>query len=536
MQGETRVSRNGEASVAVIGLGPTGTSFVWKFINELQTNPSTVPVRLTAVDPAEELGSGYAFQSVHRLNMRTDRLHINPRAPTGFSDWLRAQPGTHDHDDLEYPPRWLFGRYLQQVLLGAFVSAERAGVAVEHWPTAAVDLVRSGGSFRITGTDGVQRTFDVVVLATGESRHGALAHWAGRQNFVASLAETRQLMQISPIAHVGIVGSGLSAVDICIQLLRQGSQGRISCYSRTRGLPKVQSATAEQQPALLDPDWLDRETRAGRQRLRLSTAARALAEGLDARAREPYTPGMPDAREWFSRAGQRSRQRQDENQVFATAVVAAAESSTTWYDALDSLSPHTPAIWHAIDERDQMLFLTTCQARWSEYRHSMPLVNARALLPAVVSGQLSVRSGLTSVTPEESGAAFRWRIVTRSGPSAHAYDVLIDATGGHLTIACRRDALLRGAIGRGLLTADPRGGVRVRFDTCQVLGTDGSACPNLYLVGPMTFGTHFYTNSFETNRDNAFRVARTVRLSLSRLQRRAARIRRTPHDTDDRGS
>ncbi|SDZ19891.1 Uncharacterized NAD(P)/FAD-binding protein YdhS [Micromonospora pattaloongensis] len=508
--------------MAVIGLGPTGTCFVWKLIDELQADPSAAPVRLTAVDPAEEPGSGYAFQAAHRLNMRAGRLHVDPRSPNGFSDWLRVHRGAVDRDDLEYPPRRLFGRYLRQVLAGAVASAERAGVAVEHWRTTAVDLDRSGESFRISGADGATRMFDVVVLATGESRNGALAHWADRQNFVASLADTHQLGQIPPTADVGIVGSSLSAVDVCVQLLAQGHQGRISCYSRTRGFPKVQSATAEQQPALLDPGWLHGVTQAGRRRIRLSTVARAVAESLDARAREPYTPGMPDAREWFSRAGRRHRRRQDENQVFAAAVAAAVESPTTWYHALDSLSPHTPAIWHAIDECDQMLFLTRCRARWNEYRHSMPLVNARALLPAVLSGQLTVRTGLTSVTPEDSGTARRWRISTRSGPPGHAYDFLVDATGGHLAIACQRDALLRGAIVRGLLTIDPRGGVRVAFDTCQVLSADGSTRPNLYLVGPLTFGTHFYTNSFETNRDNAFRVARAVRLSLARARGRPA--------------
>ncbi|MFY1672736.1 FAD/NAD(P)-binding protein [Plantactinospora sp. WMMB334] len=509
----------GGMTLAVVGMGPTGVSFVWHLIDQLHEERPDRPIRLTIIDPSKEAGAGFAFDSMDRLNMRADRLSIDPRAPTEFVDWLRGGRHQRHYADLEYPPRLLFGQYLRDRFDAAVASADPARVTVEHWRTTAVDLERLDGAFRVTDVRGGTRTFSTVVLATGESRYGALSHHAGRPNFIGSLRETRRIDDVPPDAHVGIVGSSLTAVDVCVRLLGHGHRGAISCFSRTRGLPKVQGATHLHQPALLGPEWLRRVTRSGSRRIPLRAVARAVEHGLNARASGPYQPGMPDPREWFSREGRARRREQDENQIFRNAVAAAENSRTAWYYALDSLSPGTPAIWNAIAEPDQLLFLARCRAGWNEYRHSMPLVNARVLLPAVVSGQLTVRTGFRAVSPTGPIGRRRWRIATRRDAADQVSDVLVDATGGQPLIACQRDRLLAAAIRRGLLVVDPRGGIRVTFDTCRVVTASDGPCPDLHLVGPMTFGTHFYTNSFETNRDNASRVARDIRARLGGARR-----------------
>jgi len=132
------------------------------------------------------------------------------------------------------------------------------------------------------------------------------------------------------------------------------------------------------------------------------------------------------------------------------------------------------------------------------------------LLPATIAGQIVVQPGLRSVEPSISQGTVQWHTTTGRGGHEETYDFLIDATGGQPAIACQRDPLLRACRRRGLVEADPRGGVRVIFDNCQATTSYGGACENLYFIGPLTFGTHLYTNSFETNRNNAYLAAREV--------------------------
>jgi len=502
------LSRYARATVGVVGLGPTGASFTWHLLRALAVRPCGGPLRITMIDPSAELGAGYAFRSKHRLNMRADTLSIDPGRPGHFASWLKGS-GQSDCPESSYPPRAQFGRYIVQMLDHAITAASAPDLEIEHWQAHAVDIEDSGDSLLVTGSDGRQRAFGILVLTLGESRYNALSHYSGERNFIDSSWATSQLEDIPEDAAVAVAGTSLSAVDACIQLLDQGHQGNIACLSRTRGFPKVQGPCEDYEPQILTDSWLKQAAVPGGAPVRLRQVISALKEELEYCMGAPYDPGAIDPREWFSADGVELRGKRTENEVFRDSVVQAGKSHTRWYYALDSLSPITPRVWNVLAKRDQTRFLRHYRAAWNEYRHSMPMVNASRLLPSADAGQLIIRSGLRSLGPASRRAA-RWIAVT--GPAGHeeAYDFLIDATGGQNDIACQREPLLQACVRRGLAKLDPRGGLQVTFDSCRLVDASGQARNNLYFVGPLTFGTHFYTNSFETNRDNAYRVAAEI--------------------------
>ncbi len=507
---EVLLNRYGRATVGVVGLGPTGASFTWHVLQEFTAHPCSRLLRITMIEPSAKLGMGYAFRSRHRLNMRADTISIDPDRPAHFAQWLRRNSNSSCQDQPDYPPRSQFGKYVAQMLSDAIAAASASDLDIEHWRASAIDIERVGKSFRVTGNDGDTRDFEILVLALGESHYGALSSYRGASRFIASPWLTAQFEDIPSSARIAIAGTSLSAVDACLQLLGQGHQGLITCLSRTRGFPKVQGAPEYYQPRVMTKSWLRETTASGRTQIGLHTVAAALRKELDHTMGTPYEPGATDPREWFSVKGLRVRRKRPANEIFNDAVLSAETSHTRWYYTLDSLSPIIPHIWNYIDARDQAHFLRRYRASWNEYRHSMPMANALALLPAAVAGQLIIQPGLRSVAPSTSQDAAKWNVVTSSGDHEGSYDFLIDATGGQSAIACQRDPLLQACRRRGLVKVDPRGGVRVVFDNCQVIDARGEACENLYFLGPLTFGTHFYTNSFETNRNNAYHAARDI--------------------------
>ena len=510
---------NTRTTIAIIGMGPTGAALVCDLLGRWTVRPPHKPILLTLIDPSDEMGMGYAFRSAHALNMRADTMSIKPHCPGHFRQWLKNQPTLADHHEAEYPPRAVFGRYLADSLTESIDSLDSSSVEIEHWRTRAADLERIGDAFQVTDGNGIARNFSGLVLAAGESRYNALDQHVGQPHFIASPWETAEIAALPSSANIALAGSSLSAVDACLQLLAQRHSGRISCFSRSRGFPKVQGAFEYYQPAIIDRQWLKQATGAGRHDVPLRTVAAGLKEELDHCMDAPYEPGDPDPREWFSAEGRSVRLREGEATVFAASVETAARTPTRWYYALDSLSPLLPELWRAIVEPDQLRFLRSYRSTWNEYRHSMPLVSATALLPAVADGQIAIRRGLKSAHPTMTGGRRGWRITSvrdNSRPHDEEYDFLVDATGGQIQTAVHRDPLLRSATRRGILRPDARGGVRVDFETCQVEDALGDLSENLYLIGPLTFGTHFYTNSFEMNRANASRVAGEIERALDR--------------------
>jgi uncharacterized NAD(P)/FAD-binding protein YdhS len=453
--------------------------------------------------------------------MRAATVSIDPADPEQFANWLQKHLSDLLESDIEYPPRFYFGRYISHELAKAIETAESTGLRIEHWRTRAVDIMSVGNCFQVTAETGETQSFATLILAVGESQYGALGHYEREQNFVASPWATRQIEDMPSKARVAIAGSSLSAVDVCVQLLAQKHQGSITCLSRTRGLPKVQGKHLTYVPSIIDDRWMQRATRRGAAMLSLRQILVAVKAELDNCMLERYEPGATDPREWFCPKGRRLRRQRAENDVFRQSVLSAAETGTPWYYALDSLSPIVPRIWNCLDKADQLHFLRAHRAQWNEYRHSMPMVNALQLIPATTSGQIVVQSRLRDVRPVTSGPSRSWNIVAGSRGSEQSWDFLIDATGGRISIACQRDPLLAACLRRGLLTLDRREGIQVDFGTCRAIDACGDSNDNLYFVGPMTFGTHFYTNSFEINRDNAFKVAQHVAANLRSVESRS---------------
>lgn len=485
----------------------------------LALRPVDDRVHLTLVDPAKTLGSGYAFESPRILNMRARTMSMHRGNPVHFHTWLEAEAHVPAHV-AEFPPRALFGRYLTAILAESLAAADEHRIEVERWQARAVDVERFGASIRVTGDDDVIRTFDAVALTVGESRYQVLHALTGHPRFIRSPWDPR-LKEIPAAADVAIVGAGLSAVDACIDLLEQDHAGRIACFTRKRGLPKVQGPVEQYAPRVLGRPWLAQQTLNGRREVPLRTVASALSAELDEAMGAEYEPGAPDAREWFSREGRAARLRRTENDVFLDALGTAKTSHTHWYYALDSLELLTPQVWDAIAEPEQLRFLRRHRALWNEFRHSMPIANGEALAPAIRAGQLDTQRGMSGVRPPASRRG-SWEVT--AGSSVRGFDYLIDATGGQPRIACEKDRLLSTCIARGSLSADVRGGIRVAFHTCRAEDASGRHAPNLYFVGPLTFGTHFYTNSFTTNRINATHVARQLELMLEGSIERAPRF------------
>jgi uncharacterized NAD(P)/FAD-binding protein YdhS len=136
-------------------------------------------------------------------------------------------------------PRALYGEYMAQHARGLEEDLRRRGWRTELVRQRATSL-SIGSSGYVVECEGRRDEFDYVILCAGGSVHANPFDLQGRDGYVADPYPTRErLCAVPSDAAVGILGSGLAAVDVAVALKERGHAGPIRMYSRSATLPLV---------------------------------------------------------------------------------------------------------------------------------------------------------------------------------------------------------------------------------------------------------------------------------------------------------
>jgi uncharacterized NAD(P)/FAD-binding protein YdhS len=223
-----------------------------------------------------------------------------------------------------------------------------------------------------------------------------------------------------------MIGAGLTMVDLVLTLHTEGHRGPIHALSRHGMLPR-EHAPAVPRPLGVPPS--------------LPTPRAAVA--------------------WVRRETE-----------------AAIREGGDWRSVIDSLRPHTAAIWSGWDLRGRRSFLRHARYLWDAHRHRVaPEVGAcvRALRDAgaliVHRGRITaVESGPPGLTEREESLTVA-RVINCTGPRSE-----------YATLDVPLVAALRRA---GYLVADPLGlGIETAADGA-LLGRDGAPVEGLFTLGPL---------------------------------------------------
>lgn len=420
--------------IGIIGAGAATVALL-----DSLTRTGGRPGGVTVFDGAPSLWRGRPYQpdtDAVRVNVPPARMSIRATDPAHHARWLAARPDTARYRDERLgqplPPRRVYGEYLEHTALAAIDRLRAAG-----W---RVDVVRS----RVTGyaegelhtQDGTRVRVDRGVLAVGGGSphdHYGLSGTAGFVREPYPLATT--LADVPPDAHVAVLGSGLTAVDVVAALAERGHGGPIDLLSRSGMLPFVQ-----QRPTDLHLDHL--------------TADRLRALGPD------LTFGtLVD----LMRA-----ELGPDHDAFA-AEITGAEPTADWLRdqlaAVDSPNPGRRTLLTAIRSTGPVAWplLPARERTWLRERHfrlinnlGSPMVphNAAILLGLLDSGQVRLLPGVRKIE-----AAARGFMVLTESPS-HA-DVVINAVNPPpYATPAEAAGLVSALLAAGVVAPGPQGGLR----------------------------------------------------------------------------
>lgn len=420
------------------------------------------PLHVTLIEERPSAGAGTAYSTPsasHLLNVPAGRMSADAENPNEFVAWLAQNFPAENHTAKSFVPRRLYGAYLKHLLAAAAVDRRSpVQVTVRHATIHTIERRLQ----HWTLTLGNEKTIDAdaVVIATGN---------APPRPYFATNEDVRDLILNDPWdadakadiprdANVALVGSGLTAVDVAMELLDRGHRGQIRMISRHGLLPRKHAQS------FVSAGWL------------FAPYPRSVAELMRRTRREARSiPGQE-----------------------------------AWRTAIDALRPNLPAIWGALTPDDKARFLRHVRPFWEVHRHRMAPEIAARVEGAIETGRIVLQQGRLQAIERAVLGGLSLCVKTRGRVTPIPADIAINCTGPESDPTTSRNPLIVDLLNKGLARPDP---LHLGIDTDEndrLIAIDGRANLNLYAVGPVARGRLWEVTAIPEIRNQATALARKM--------------------------
>ncbi|XHF34365.1 FAD/NAD(P)-binding protein [Pseudomonas chlororaphis] len=432
------------ADILIVGGGLSGTMLAVQLLRLPGQR------KILVIEPRTELGRGEAYSAVelgHTLNGNAARMSVDPDNADDLTQWLTAHiaAGGWPESDQQhvpvselFPPRGLFGVYVQQRLAEAQQAGAQHGSTVEHVRAEVVDVQASIDSVQLTLSDGQQLQGAHAVLATGmfPAARTPQKESSGLNAAALDPWDVAAMRQLDPQSTVLIIGSGLTMVDAVVSLEQAGHRGPIEVFSRHGLLPHVR----RQPPAWVDFLAENHSIRTPRQLLReLRRHCRdAIAQGID------------------------------------------------WQAPLDTVRAHIGRLWSQASDVQRRQFVRHVRPWWESHHHRSPPLSAELVERLHREGRLRIHAASYKGLEPVSGDGMSIRIRPRGEAETCVVQgaALINSSG--IEYDWRRVArpLPQQLLARGLVRPGPLAlGIAAAVDGA-VLDEEGRISSRLFAMGP----------------------------------------------------
>ncbi|MDR6688309.1 putative NAD(P)/FAD-binding protein YdhS [Arthrobacter sp. 1088] len=463
--------------IAMVGLGTAGACML-DGLEQALGNQSDIS--LTLYDASAEPWRGRVFQADSPCvlaNISAAGMSIRYGDPSHAEQWLTRKgymAGVRAQD--AFLSREIYGNYIAEHAGDLVRDLKRRGWRVEIVQQRVTSVAPIGSSGYILETDARRDEFDYVILCAGGSVLGCPFDLDGFDGYIADPYPAReQLSGIPGDAAVGVLGSGLTAVDVTVALRERGHIGPIRMYSRSGTLPLVRRSGPSWTGKYLTTENVLTLARSGTY-LRLDDAEQLFDQEVRAWGGEPrgLFPHLRLSRTRDDLRWQLERPYDStdlETYIFQKSILV-------WQDIWYSLSPNDKNRTLASPSTMRSIMSRCCP---------MPPQNGERILEMLEAGQLEVKGGLKHVQYRRE--AFGVQLAT----GREQVDYVVNAVtppsyGVHPNV----EQLVNSAVTHGLARRHHAGGLEVAASSSAVIGGRGSG--NLFALGDLTHGAYFFTS------------------------------------------
>jgi uncharacterized NAD(P)/FAD-binding protein YdhS len=449
-------------AVAIVGAGASGTLLAAHLLR-------TGSARVALIERGERVGRGVAYGTGfrgHLLNVPAASMSGLPDDPEHFLRFARrfSDPAT---EPTTFVPRLVYGAYLES-LLGESERNAGPGACLVRREGEVVDIATSPGADRclLTFADGTRLRADRVVLALGNlpPRDPALAAGAWPEDPARYLRDPWREGALEGLAAgpTLLIGTGLTMVDIALQLQAQEPGGRIVALSRGGLLPHAHRA-----------------------------GGAAPSSGL------PIPDPTPSIGALL--------------RFVRSAAVVAERGGGDWRDAVNALRPVTAELWAALPEDEQRRFLARLARFWDTHRHRLAPQVATAVDELRRSGGLTLMSGrIRTVAARDDGLEVS--VQERASGDTRVLRVasVVNCTGPNGDVRTGSSRLLAAICASGAARPHP---LALGLDTCAggaLRDANGRESETLFAIGPLRRGELWESTAVPEIRSQAQALAQRL--------------------------
>jgi uncharacterized NAD(P)/FAD-binding protein YdhS len=453
-----------EFDVAVVGGGASGTLLAAHFKRAGAFSQS-----LALIEASGRPCRGVAYgttQPAHLLNVAASNMSAFQSQPGHFVAWLA---GVMDGaEPASYAPRVLYGEYLHDMLNEYAESAPE----IVHVSGAATRLARQDGRW-IVHLDGERRMISrAVVFALGNLPPADPIDFAeGAPAGYVSDPWSAPLMNDLPLdAPLLLIGSGLTMVDVVLELRAGGHRGPLHVISRHGRIHRPQR-----------PFW-------PRPQCALPKAGSSPLECL----------------RWL-RAEMESAKREGYD----------------WRAVITSIRSCTASIWSHWSIAQKGSFLRHARSLWDMHRHRLAPEVHTEIDALLRQGTMQVHAGrILSITENSEALLVQWRPRGRAETQTLHAARVINCTGPVTDYARVQQPLVAQLRGVGWLTPDPLGlGIETEDDG-GLIDRNGRRVPGLFAIGPMCRPRLWESTAIPEIRVQAAALAKQFSINASTTRQR----------------
>ncbi len=460
-----------QRTVVIVGGGFSGTLVATHLLRHSATSPS----RVILVERGATGGKGVAYSTKtagHLLNVPAGRMGAFPDDEGDFLRYARER----DQRTMggSFVPRMIFGEYLDATLRAAAADAFRSGgslVEIADEVTTVVPRKTPHDSPRIQVglKSGAALGADHVVLALGNYPPANPTiddpSFYRSARYIPDPWAPGALTGIDVAAGVLLVGTGLTMLDVALQLSESKRSARLVALSR-RGLVPLPHRAHGAPPSYghLPPGLIACEPTAVAYLREIRRHARTLAEdGVD------------------------------------------------WREIMASLRPLTPRLWDTLSAPERKRFLRHARPYWDTHRHRVAIDVYERFDALRHSGRLTLIAGrIRRYAESPSNVTAYVRLRGTAQDSAVTVGTVINCTGPEGDVRQLGDPLLSSLLNAGDVRPDALGlGLDTGADL-TLLRADGTPLTGVHLVGPLLKGRFWEATAVPELRVHAARVARAI--------------------------
>ncbi|HEV7775373.1 MAG TPA: FAD/NAD(P)-binding protein [Luteibacter sp.] len=424
--------------VAIIGGGAAGATLMSELLERRSPHPLHVDWYTGGGTPGRGIAYGTASPR-HLLNVRAASMGMFAGKPRGFLEYAQGNdPATGGADFL---PRSHYGDYLESEIQRSLRQAAALGHDVRIVPMVVDALIPEKDGVSIVYGDEQARA-DVAVLAVGSLPPRPLGGVAGEaivsEQYVVDPWPFLAAAKDDPRPlRVVIIGLGLTAVDVVLQLSERWPNAHFSAISRHGLLPEAHKVVA-------------------------SAPADDGAELVEAMRDDP------SAHAWMKHLRE------------------AIGQGSDWRSVIDGLRPHTPSLWQQLPQDERARFLRHARWAWERARHRMPPQVAESIAGLETAGRLHRYRGRMREVRRNADGSLEVSIAKRDGRVLSvSADVVIQTVGLNTDAQRTAHPLIQQLVTNGHVTPDPLGMGLLAQANGQLLDRNGQPWPSLYAIGTL---------------------------------------------------